>query len=129
MKRSRLSRKGAKAQKHRMKKVWSANLWLQESEKEFLNYKRTGKNTSLAQSGEKIWNAFGLYMDERTGKRIDSFGKLKEAVLQSGDTELIERFWDAYHLHEFFYGWTEDYKIQEEQYERVYNYLNNKVFK
>jgi len=134
MKRTRLSRKNVKVRKHRIKKIWSANNWLQLSKNEYDAYKKNNKITDFAQASEKLWNSFNLYMSERVGKKLLSYSAVKNEVEKTKDFELSAAFIAAYDLHKFFYrgevkGYTDDIKAEEGLYDKVYGFLNRKVIK
>lgn len=89
--------------------------FLDKSRREFAEYKRTGDIEVLAQSGEKVWNAFGLMIGRKIGRRIKNYGDLRGAVSElahrTGNPKVESTFHKAYSLHIFFYGgWTEDVK-------------------
>ena len=87
--------------------------FLVKSQAEFRRYKQTGDSDYLAQAGEKLWNVMSLFVQERAGKKITSFGGMRDAVAKlyaAGATDtLLTTFRNAYDLHKFFYrGWTDD---------------------
>lgn len=126
VKRSRLKR-GSKVWKKKLK-IWKPEVWLRKSKAEFDAYRKTKDLKKLAQSGEKLWNAFGLYLDGKFKKEFVGIGSMKRAVEGTGDEELINRFRDSYHLHTFFYrGYTDDISIEEGEFKRAYNYLKKRV--
>jgi len=69
--------------------VWKSAEWADRAKAEFDEYKKTGDMLKLAQSGEKLWNAFSLRMDERFGMKFFSYMQMRDAVEASGDKELL----------------------------------------
>jgi hypothetical protein len=105
-------------------KVWKSAEWADRAKAEFDEYKKTGDMLKLAQSGEKIWNAFSLRMDERFGRKFFGFLKLQDAIIASGDDELLRVAKDAYWMHVFFYrGYTDDVRMEEGNWLNVYKWL------
>lgn len=128
VRRKRLGRKTDWAERKKRIKVWKPVMWVRQSKNEFQRYKKTKDLKLLAQSGEKLWNAFALYVDDRLGKKFFSFGKMDGAVQASNDKEFVERYDDALWLHSFFYrGYTESEHIEERKWHNVYDYLRKRV--
>lgn len=99
--------------------------FLNKSKTEFDTYTRTGDVKKLAQAGEKLWNAFNLFVQKKSGKKIRSYSQLKKEVseiyTQSGSELLLRTFKKCYDLHIFFYrGYTEDVKDIENDYLEAY---------
>jgi arginine/lysine/ornithine decarboxylase len=109
-------------------KAWTSKQWLKAAKKEHDKFKRTGNPMFFAESGEKLWNAIGLYVDEKTGKSIESYYELKRAV--ANDTVLSQKLSEAYNLHTFFYrGRTDNRRNEEEDWKNVYNFLKRNKLK
>lgn len=102
--------------------------FLKKAEHEFKRYKRTGDDQYLAQAGEKLWNVFNLFVQEKSGRKITNYGALKKAITElyskGKSNTLLITFKNAYDLHIFFYrGWTEDIKDVEQLYIETKNGL------
>ena len=107
-------------------KTWNSKLWIKESKKEFGKYKESNDATSLAQAGEKLYNALTLHLDEKTGKKLIKYSDIKKEAMK--DNKIRKIFDDAYWLHVFFYrGFTEDIKNEEDKYKRVYKFLKEVI--
>ena len=104
--------------------VWKSAEWADRAKAEFDEYKKTGDMLKLAQSGEKLWNAFSLRMDERFGMKFFSYMQMRDAVEASGDKELLAIAEAAYWMHVFFYrGYTDDVRQEEGKWHNVHRWL------
>lgn len=104
-------------------KIMNARMksFLKKSEAEYNKYKTTKDDVYLAQAGEKLWNIFNMYVQEKVGRKITNYGALKKAVSElfasGGTNNLLTTFKNTYDLHVFFYrGWTEDINEIDELY-------------
>jgi len=114
--------------KRKKLKMWNPTALLMKSKADYDGYKKTGDSQKIAEAGEKIWNAFILYVSGLAGRRLVSFHAIENRINKIGDGQLLDVFGDAYHMHAFFHaGWTEDITMEEEKWNDVYNYLKGKV--
>jgi hypothetical protein len=99
--------------------------FLTKSRSELAAYKKTGDTESLAQSGEKLWNAFNLMVQKKVGRPVRSYGAFRKAVSElyqkTGSNLLLRSSEQAFNLHVFFYrGYTEDESEVENNNREVY---------
>jgi len=88
--------------------TWKANKFIELSEKEYEKYKKTGEAEYLAQAGEKLWNAFKIWLKERTKKDIKKHAEVEDRIKdiykkEGYDEKLWEIYYRLYKLHLFFY--------------------------
>lgn len=108
------------------RKDWKAKQWFQASKKEYDKYKKNKKPLMLAQAGEKLWNSFGLYLDEKSGKNLIRFKDVVKEAMKDKTAKKI--FDDAYWMHIFFYrGYTEDIEIEEGKYKKAFNRMKKVI--
>lgn len=126
--RKRLGRERDWAYRMKKIKVWKPLTWVRHSKNEYQRYKKTKDLKLLAQSGEKLWNAFNLYADRKLGKEFFSFKSMDGTVRASKDKEFVDRYDDALWLHAFFYrGYTDHESVEERKWQDVYDYLRKRV--
>jgi hypothetical protein len=99
--------------------------FLAKSRSQLAAYKKSGDVESLAQSGEKLWNAFNLLVQKKVGRPVRNFAAFKQAVSElyqkTGSDLLLRSSTKAYNLHVFFYrGYTEDVAAVENDNREVY---------
>lgn len=102
--------------------------FLRKAEQEFRRYKKTNDDQYLAQAGEKLWNVFNIFVQEKVGYKITNYGAMKKAVTElygkAKSNTLLITFDNAYQLHIFFYrGWTDDINDVEQLYIETKNGL------
>jgi hypothetical protein len=110
----------------KIEKTWTPIIWLTEADKEFRNYKKTDKGEKLAEAGEKLYNSLVSLLEERTGKKLNNYHKIKEAATKDPFAKKI--FDDAYWLHIFFHRrFTEDITTEEEKFANVMNKMEKEI--
>jgi hypothetical protein len=105
---------------------WKAyGVFLEKSRSQLAEYKKNGDAESLAQSGEKLWNAFNLLVQKKVGYPVRSYPAFRRAVSElyqrTGSDLLLRSSGKAYALHVFFYrGYTENEAEVENDNREVY---------
>lgn len=109
-------------------KAWTSKQWLKAAKEEHDKFKRTGNPMLFAESGEKLWNAIGLFLDDYFGKPHYSKYQMEKSV--EGNYKLESKLNRAYNLHTFFYrGRSDDIKNEERDWQNVYNFLKKEKLK
>jgi hypothetical protein len=125
---SRLARAKKVRGSMRLKKLsgWSGySSFLDKSRSQLASYKKSGDVESLAQSGEKLWNAFNLLVQKKVGYPVRNYSAFQKAVSElyqrTGSDLLLRSASKAYNLHVFFYrGYTENVAVVENDNCEVY---------
>ena len=107
------------------RRKWESKKWLDEATTEFREYENTKKGIKLAHAGEKLWNAFILYLDGSRKERT-SYKDIKDVSMKDPFAKNI--FNDAYWLHIFYYrGYSDDLRIEEEKFRNVRDKLKGVI--
>lgn len=82
--------------------------YIREASAERRAYSKAHNATKLAEAGEKLWGATNYLLELKANRSISTTKEAKAALAELKDKELSKVYDEAFLLHTFFYGWTED---------------------